>query len=112
MWLPVTMLYVHPAWAHKAWLLASIAPRMAGRLASWYSPDLTASEAGAAWCRWTGVHRGQVSLKGVPQPVTVMMLVPLLLSGQTYPDALPGSKAKLVTEARGLKCSVKLPPDP
>ena len=58
------------------------------------------------------VHRGQVSLKGVPQPVTVMLLVPLMLSGRTFPDALPGSKAKLVTEAKGLQCSVKLPPDP
>ena len=57
------------------------------------------------------VHRGQVSLKGVPRPVTAMMLVPVMLSGRRFPDILPGSKATLVAKPRGLQCSVKLPAD-
>ena len=55
------------------------------------------------------LHRGQISLKGVAQPVTVMMLVPLMLSGRTFPPTLPGAKAKLVTGPKGHQCSVKLP---
>ena len=55
------------------------------------------------------LHRGQVGLKGVPTPVTVMLLGPLMLSGRTFPPTLPGSKAKLVAGPRGHQCSVKLP---
>ena len=58
------------------------------------------------------VHRGHVSLKGVPQPVTVMMLAPLMLSGRTYPEGLPGAKAQLLAGPKGLQLSVRLPSDP
>ena len=57
------------------------------------------------------MHRGRISLKGVPQPVTVMLLAPMMLSGRVYPDTLPGSKAKLMAGSRGLQCSIKLPAD-
>ena len=57
------------------------------------------------------MHRGRISLKGIPQPVTVMMLAPMMLSGRIYPDTLPGSKAKLVAASRGLQCSIRLPTD-
>ena len=54
-------------------------------------------------------HRGQVTLKGVPLPIVVMTLTPLILSGRMFPASLPGSsKAKLVAESKGLQCSVRL----
>ena len=55
------------------------------------------------------VHRGRVALRGVPEPVSVMMLIPLMLSGRTFPEDLPGGKAKLLSPGAGLQCSVKLP---
>ena len=55
------------------------------------------------------LHRGQISLKGVPNPVTVMLLSPLMLSGRAFPPTLPGSKATLVAGPQGHQCSVKLP---
>ena len=55
------------------------------------------------------LHRGQISLKGVAQPMTVMILVPLMLSGRTFSPLLPGSKARLVAGPKGHQCSVKLP---
>lgn len=57
------------------------------------------------------IHAGKVSLKGVQQPLTIMMLAPTMLSGRAYPDTLPAGKAKLVAEGRGLQYSVKLPID-
>ena len=44
--------------------------------------------------------------------MTVMMLVPLMLSGRTYTATLPGAKAQLLVEPRGVQCSVKLPAEP
>ena len=38
------------------------------------------------------------------------MLVPLMLSGRTFPEALPGAKAQLMAGPRGLQLSVKAPP--
>lgn len=61
------------------------------------------------------LHSGAVTLKGVARPVTVMFLLPMMLSGRAFPSGLPGkakpSKAKLVAPSRGLQCSVRLPPD-
>ena len=55
-------------------------------------------------------HRGQVTLKGVPLPIVVMTLTPLILSGRMFPASLPGSsKSKLMAESKGLQCSVRLP---
>ena len=53
------------------------------------------------------VHQGHMALKGVAQPVSVLLLVPLMLSGRIFPPGLPGSKARLVGAPRGLQCSVK-----
>ena len=55
------------------------------------------------------VHHGQLSLKGVLQPISVFMLAPSILSGRTFPDTLPGGKAKLVSGPWGFQCSVTLP---
>ena len=57
------------------------------------------------------LHIGQLSLKGVLQPMHVMTLAPLMLASRTFPQSLPGSKAKLVSAAQGLQCSVQLPAD-
>ena len=55
------------------------------------------------------VHHGQLSLKGVLQPISVFMLIPSMLSGRMYPESLPGGKAKILSGPRGFQCSVTLP---
>ena len=55
------------------------------------------------------VHKGLVTFKGLVQPLTVMLLVPTILSARQFPDALPGAKVKLLVKSQGLQCSVKLP---
>ena len=113
----VTMMYTHLPLCTKGRSPPGC-PQLAGpppRRQAWAArSSLPATPGSASVNLWQVdiVHRGQVSLKGVPQPVVVLMLVPLMLSGRTFPEALPGAKAQLMAGPKGLQLSVKLPSDP
>ena len=54
-------------------------------------------------------HRGVFQFKGLSEPIALMQINSATLAARRFPDTVPSKKAKQLTDALGLQCTLVLP---